>query len=115
MRPTIFAEAYFNFDLIGVFLLAAIIGGLLGRLSSIAERLMQNPNQRERLFGLMCVFMYFEFFFRLQQTPGIMVSYIEAIFVLVGLFGALIVRKLTQAQDKTVVLSSGKPALEGVP
>lgn len=112
LRPTIFAEAYFNFDLVGVLLIGVILGAIFGRLSAVAERLMQSVDQRERLFGLLCVFLYFEFFLRLQQTPGYFASYIEAIFVLMGLVGAAVVSKLSQPRLDVIPIAAGQPAME---
>jgi oligosaccharide repeat unit polymerase len=114
LRPTIFAEAYFNFDLFGVLLIAIILGTLLGRLSAVAERLMQSTNPRERLFGLMCIFLYFEFFLRLQQTPGYFSSYIEVIFVTTGLVAAAIIAKINQQRPSLRPVHSGQHAMESV-
>jgi oligosaccharide repeat unit polymerase len=112
LRPTIFAEAYFNFDLVGVLVIGIVLGAIFGRLSAVAERLMRSVDQRERLFGLLCVFLYFEFFLRLQQTPGYFVSYIEAIFVLTGLVGAVVVSKLAQPRSSAISIPAVQPAME---
>lgn len=112
LRPTIFAEAYFNFDLLGVLVLGLVLGTIFGRLSAVAERLMQNANERERLFGLMCVFLYFECFLRLQQTPGYFASYIEVIFVITGLVGASLIRQFSQTRPAAISLPAQQRAME---
>jgi hypothetical protein len=112
LRPTIFAEAYFNFDLVGVLIIGAFLGTLLGRCSAVAERLMLNTNPRERLFGLMCVFLYFECFLRIQQTPGYFTSYIEVLFVITGLVGASLIRQLSRTSTNPITLPARQPAME---
>jgi oligosaccharide repeat unit polymerase len=112
LRPTIFAEAYFNFDLLGVLVFGIVLGFLFGRLSAVAERVMQSTNQRERLFGLLCVFLYFECFLRLQQTPGYFVSYIEVLFVFAGLVGASLIRYFSQNHAPVIALPTRQPAME---
>ncbi len=112
LRPTIFAEAYFNFDLLGVLVLGIVLGTIFGRLSAVAERVMQNSNPHERLFGLMCVFFYFECCLRLQQTPGYFVSYIEILFVIAGLVGAALVSYFSQVPSRSGTLPARQRALE---
>jgi hypothetical protein len=87
LRPTIFAEAYFNFNLTGVLVFGLLLGAVFGRTAAFAERTLQLSNPRERAFRLLCVFLYFEFFLRFQQTANYFQSYVELGLLVVGLTG----------------------------
>ena len=92
LRPTVFAEAYFNFDLVGVVVFATLLGALFGRVAAFANRVLSEPDRGERAFLLLCAFLYFEFFLRFQQTAGYFQSYVELSLLCAGLVGPAVLR-----------------------
>ena len=89
LRPTLFAEAYFNFDLVGVLVYAAFMGAIFGRVSAFSQRVLSWPRPGERAFALLCAFLYFEFFLRCQQSANCFQSYIDLVLLSGGLAGAI--------------------------
>jgi hypothetical protein len=88
LRPTVFAEAYFNFDLVGVLVFGLLLGAVFGRTAAFAQWTMQLSDRRERAFRLLCAFLYFEFFLRFQQSANYFQSCIELGLLMIGLNGA---------------------------
>ena len=93
LRPTVFAEAYFNFGLAGVMGIGLFLGAIFGRAAAFAERTMGLSDPRERCFRLFCIFLYFEFFLRFQQSANYFQSFIELGLLVLGLTGATVVAR----------------------
>jgi oligosaccharide repeat unit polymerase len=89
LRPTLFAEAYFNFDLVGVLLYAVFLGVIFGRLSAFSQHVLSWRQPKERVFALLCAFLYFEFFLRCQQSANCYQSYIDLLLLVAGLAGTI--------------------------
>jgi hypothetical protein len=107
LRPTLFAEAYFNFGLPGVLGFGSLLGAVFGRAAAFAQRTMELADPRERCFRLLCVFLYFEFFLRFQQSANYFQSYIELGLLVIGLTGATVLARLRAGGNN----SAPSPAL----
>lgn len=92
LRPTVFAEAYFNFGLPGALLFGVFLGAFFGRVSAFADRALREGDPGERLVTLMLAFQYFEFVLRSQQTAGYFQGYVELGLLGAGLVGASLLR-----------------------
>jgi hypothetical protein len=116
LRPTIFGEAYFNFDLVGVLVFAVLLGAVFGRTAAFAQRTLQLPDPRERAFRLLCAFLYFEFFLRFQQSGNYFQCYVEAGLVVAGLVGATVLARLRAgaAARSGAKVAMAPPVLSGV-
>ena len=113
LRPTVFAEAYFNFGLVGVLVFGLLLGAVFGRAAAFAQRTMELPDPRERCFRLLCVFLYFEFFLRFQQSANYFQSYIELGLLVAGLTGATVLARLRGAGPCRSPRTSLPPILHG--
>ncbi len=93
LRPTVFAEAYFNFGVVGAVVFGLLLGAVFGRAAGFAQRTMQLSDPRERCFRLLCVFLFFEFFLRFQQSANYFQSFIELGLLVLGLTGATVLAR----------------------
>jgi oligosaccharide repeat unit polymerase len=105
LRPTVFAEAYFNFGLTGVVLFGTFLGAVFGRVAAFADRASCELGGREHISQLLCCFLFFEFFLRFQQTAGYFQSYVELLLLGGGLVGEMLFRPQGGLRRQPVLVS----------
>jgi len=85
-RPGAFGEAYFNFGLLGVVLVAFFAGGVLGAISRKAQvAATASPGSREALITVATCFLFMGFIPHFFFTAGFFGFYVKILLILFGL------------------------------